>query len=437
MTWTLDAEHPFGNGRIRRYLAPSGLRVVFLADRAAPVFSYQTWFRVGSRHERPGMTGMAHFFEHLMFGETTSHGPGELDRLVEQTGGDTNAATWSDWTYYRTSLPAKDLELAVRLESERMHSLVLEDEQLETERDVVISERRERVDDDVDGFLDEELNALAFTVHPYRWPTIGWMADIQALAKPEVQRFYRTFYAPNNATIVLCGDIDEDRALDLIARYYGPIPPAEIPAEVSVIEPEQHEQRCRRFAKPVSADRLLMGYKVPGQGHPDWVALEFIASLLTGGPSSRLHRRLVIETELTSSVDCGVPPFRDPSLFRFAANMGRGHRADEAIAEIDRALATLAREPVTAAELAKVKNCVETDFWSALEDFDGKAEALGHYETTLGDFRHLFRLAEQLAEVSAEDVRRAAAAYLTPERRTVVIAEPAGPDGDDSEEDEQ
>jgi zinc protease len=438
MRWTLDVEHALGRQTIRRYLWPNGLRLILLADRGAPIFSYQTWFRVGSRHEQPGRTGMAHFFEHLMFNETETLGRGQLDRLIEATGGDNNAATWTDWTYYRTSLPARDLELAVRIESERMQRLVLEDEQIEAEREVVMNERLERVEDDVDGFLDEKMNELAFTVHPYRWPTIGWMDDIRGLAKPDIHAFYRTYYKPSSATIVLVGDVDESAALALVDRYYGDIPAADLPAEPRVAEPTQEAERRHRFTKPVHADRLMVGYKAPGQGDPDWAVLEFIAALLAGGPSSRLYRRLVIDTEMATSVDCATMPFRDPCLFRLGVNLTRGHRAEAALAEIDAAIAELGRTPVPAPELAKIKNCVETDFWAALEDCDGRAEALGHYETTLGDFRRLFEMADWLARIDADDIRRVAASYLEPRRRTIVIAEP-DPDtetGDDDGEGE-
>jgi zinc protease len=424
MRWTLDVEHALGHQTIRRFVWPNGLRLILLADHSAPIFSYQTWFRVGSSNEQPGRTGMAHFFEHLMFNETDTMGPGQLDRLIEAAGGDNNAATWTDWTYYRTSLPARDLELAVRIESERMQRLVLEDKQIEAEREVVMNERLERVEDDVDGFLDERLYELAFTVHPYRWPTIGWMDDIRNLAKPDIHAFYRTFYKPSSATIVLVGDVDEQAALALIDRHYGDIPAAALPADAHPAEPAQEAERRHRFAKPVHADRLLVGYKAPAQSHPDWAVLEFIGALLAGGPSSRLYRRLVVDTEMATSVDCATMPFRDPSMFRVAVHMTRDHRAEAALAELDAMLADLGRTAVPERELVKVKNCVETDFWSALEDCDGRAEALGHYETTLGDFRELFAMADHLARIDAADIRRVAATYLDPRHRTVVIAEP-------------
>ncbi len=439
--WQLEAEAPTGRGTTaRRYRLANGLSLITALDKRAPIVALQTWFRVGSRHERPGATGMAHLFEHLMFGQTESLPPGEFDRLVERTGGESNAATWVDWTYYRLSLPARDLPLGIRLEAERMQHLVLETGPVESERDVVTNERRERVEDDVDGWLDEQLMAHAFTLHPYRWPTIGWMEDIRALSLTDIRAFYRTWYAPNNAVIVCVGDFDEPALLDLIASHYGSIPSAELPESPRVVEPEQTRERVVRAPKPIATDRLLVGYKAPGQDEADWAVLEIVSTLLAGCPSARLYRKLVIEREVASSVDAQLTPFRDPSLLRLAVTAARGHTADEILALIDVELALMADQPPTKAEVEKAKAIAETDFWTSLVDIDGKAEALGHYEIALGDFRKVTQLAERLAQVSAQDVARVVKAYLKPERRTIVIAEPeageAGEPGDGDGEDE-
>ncbi|MEM9489542.1 MAG: pitrilysin family protein, partial [Myxococcota bacterium] len=299
MSWTLEVEQPFGDERIIRcYVLHNGLRAIIVADDSAPIFSYQTWLGVGSRDEQRGRSGMAHFFEHLMFGETEAVPRGEFDRLIEGRGGDNNAATWNEWTYYRTSLPASDLDLAARLESDRMRHLILEDQQIEIEREVVLSERKERIDDDLDGFLDETLCRLAFTEHPYGRPTIGWAEDIRGLSKPDIQAFYRTFYAPNNAVLVLCGDIDEENALAVLDRYYGDMEPAEITRAPLASEPEQRAERRLVVNRPVGADRIAMGYKVPGQSDSDWVVLELIAGVLSGAPSARAYRRLVVDTQM-------------------------------------------------------------------------------------------------------------------------------------------
>ena len=436
MAWQLEAEASAGRGvTARRFRLDNGLGVIVAVDRRAPIVALQTWFRVGSRHEKVGATGMAHLFEHLMFGQTEQLPTGEFDRLVEGTGGESNAATWVDWTYYRLSLPARDLPLGVRLEAERMQHLVLEPKPVEAERDVVTNERRERVEDDVDGWLDEQLMALAFTTHPYRWPTIGWMEDIRALSLPDIRAFYRTWYAPNNATIVCVGDFEESALLDLLATHYAHIPAAALPAPDATREPEQMRERIVRAPKPIATDRVLIGYKAPGQDELDWCALEIVATMLAGCPSARLYRKLVIEHEAASSVDAQLTPFRDPSLLRLAVTTARGHDADEVIAIIDAELAALAATPPSRAEVEKAKALSETDFWSSLVEVDGKAEALGHYETALGDFRKVNMIAERLAQVTVDDVARVVRTYLLPHRRTIVIAEPEDPDADDLDDD--
>jgi zinc protease len=434
MSFTLEVEHEVGPGLlVRRHRMDSGLALIVLADHAAPIVTYQTWYGVGSRSEEPGKTGMAHLFEHLMFNRTESLGPGEFDRLIEGTGGDSNAATWVDWTYYRDTVPARDLALCARLEAERMAHLVLEPAELEAERDVVVNERLQRVDDDLDGFLDEALFRLAFTSHPYRWPTIGWMADIKSLALDDVRRFYQRFYAPNNATLVVVGAVEERAVLDLVERHYGELAPATLPTESPVVEARQVAERRETFAKPTATARLLCGYRVPGQGDPDWAVLSLINALLSSGPSSRLYRRLVVERETASAIGCDVSPFRDPGLFRVAANLTRGASIAEVEGEIDDALAALATTPVDAAELAKVKDIAETDFWAELDTVDGKAEAFGHYQTSVGDFRALFATAERLAAVTAEDILRVASEYLRPDAKCVLVAEPSGDDDSDQD----
>ena len=324
----LLAEHPFGTTlKVRMHRLDNGLKVILLRDPAAPVFAYQTWFAVGSRHEKEGTTGIAHLFEHLMFNQTEHLAPGEFDRRLESVGGETNAATWVDWTYYRDNLPQSELELAVRLESDRMAHLVLGHDQVESEREVVANERRFRVEDDVDGFLSEELYKVAYTSHPYHWPTIGWMKDIQAITIDDCRAFYRTYYAPNNATVVVVGDIDESRTLSLIEKYYGKLPSQELPPEHTVAEPPQLKELRASWDKPVSADKLRIGYKAPPLTHTDYVVLEMLSEILFGGNSSRLYRKLVPDTEIASSAHAGLAPFRDPGLYEISVSLQRGHSA--------------------------------------------------------------------------------------------------------------
>jgi zinc protease len=429
---TLIDQHPFGPRLVvEKHRLTNGLTVLLLPDRSAPVLAYQTWLRVGSRHERPGRTGIAHLFEHLMFNQSENLAAGEFDRRMEALGGDSNAATWVDWTFYRDSAPAAALPLVLDLEVERLSRLVLEHDQVEAEREVVLNERRQRVDDDVEGFLAEELYRLAFTRHGYHHPTIGWEADIQAISIADARAFYETFYAPNNATLVLVGDFEPAAALDLIARTYGELLPAKIGAGPSQPEPAQGGERRARFAKPVLADRVVFAYKAPAQGDPDWIPLVVLNELLVGGPSARLHRELVITREATTGVSGSVAPFAEPGLWELFVPMKRGQPASVAEEALDAAAALLARVPVGATELTKVKNRLETEHWAELETADGKAEALGNHETSGGDHRRLFDYARRVEAVTAEDVLRVARTYMVPDARTVVVAEPSGEEGDE------
>jgi zinc protease len=433
------SEHPFGSGGLtaRRYALDNGLDVILVDDRSAPICAYQTWYRVGSRDEREGRTGLAHLFEHLMFNETEHLPPGEFDRRLEAVGADTNAATWVDWTYYREAVPSQHLELVMELEAERMARLVVREPQLEAERLVVANERRQRVDDDVEGFLQEELWRRAFTAHPYRWPTIGWMEDIQAIELEDARTFYKTYYAPNNATVVIVGDLDaafpahrhldsEARALEALARHYGALTPSLLPETSLPTEPEQDGERRATFARPVLADRALLAWRSVSLGHPDHPALELLAELLFNGQSSLLYRELVVERELCSSVGAEVGGFRDPGLFEVRLSLQRAHRAAEAEAVIDERLAQIARAPFEDRLVEKAQNRLEARLWHDLRPHEGKAEALGHYQSTVGDYRLLFDVARRVRAVTAEELRAAVARYLDQRRKTVVVAEPGG-----------
>src|SRR5882724_4874167 len=221
---------PFGASlSIDRYRMGNGLSILLCEDKSAPVVSVHTWFRVGSRHEHEGKTGLAHLFEHLMFNEIEGRGAGYFDRKLEEAGAESNASTWLDWTQYNIAIPKEQLGLVLELEAERMSKLVLREPQVTSEKEVVANERRYRVDDDVEGAVSELLYKTAYTTHAYRWPTIGWMADIEGFTTDDCAVFYRTYYAPNNATVVAVGDFKEKDLLAKIQKAYGSLDRAEIP----------------------------------------------------------------------------------------------------------------------------------------------------------------------------------------------------------------
>lgn len=411
--------------RVDRYRLDNGLTVLHQPEHRAPVVSYQTWFRVGSRHEQPGRTGIAHLFEHLMFKGTARRPEGEFDRIIEGLGGRNNAATWLDWTYYYEEVPTAGFEAIVELEADRMQNTLLGPAQIETEREVVMNERRERVDDDPTGLLAEILWSTAYTVHPYGRPTIGWMDDIARLSADDIHAFYRTWYAPNNAVIAVAGDVDGARLMKAIEAAYGAMPPATLPELPAVVEPLQTAPR--RVEKPlgVGSERLVMGWHAPSAVDPRAAALEVLNEALCEGDSSRLQRALVTDGELAAGFYAFVPAFREPGLYEVAVDLRPGVGSDAAERVVLDTFAAVAEDGLSPSELAKAKNRLETRFYRQLQSAQQRAAGFGYWEITADHFARLFTAAELLEAVSADDVLAVARDILRPEGRTVVRGYPA------------
>lgn len=410
--------------RVLRYRLGNGLDVLLLEDHSAPVFAYQTWFSVGSRHERPGITGIAHLFEHLMFKETKNLPEGEFDKLMESHGAQTNAATWVDWTMYREELPAGNLELVVRLEADRMENMILDDDQLESEREVVKNERRYRVDNDPEGTMFEVLYATAFNQHPYSWPTIGWMKDIEAISLDDCLTFYKKYYAPDNATVVLAGDFKADEALALINAYYGHMPTSGVEQPVIPPEPSQVAERRRVVVMPLSSPKLLYGYKMPGLTDDDHASIEVLHQVLFGGQSGRLYRKLVVETELAADASAWVSEFAYPGLYEILITLKEGGKPEEVEPLVNAELQRLADEPISQRELEKAQNQLEAEFLRNMQEVGDRAYGLGHYAITGGDYRLLFTVTDRYRAVTPQKVQLAAQRYLRKSNRTVVLAMP-------------
>jgi zinc protease len=421
---TYEGALPFGTETVHRWVLGNGLTVLLLVDDAAPVATYHTWFKVGSRHEHPGKTGLAHLFEHLMFNETENLGAGSFDRKLEENGAETNAATWVDWTYYYESLPAERLKLAIGLEAERMSRLVLREPQVASEKEVVANERRYRVDDDVEGTANELLYKTAFAQHPYRWPTIGWMEDIQGFTPEDCVSFYRTYYAPNNATVVVAGDVRERDVLLAIREAYGPLPSQVIPPEDIVPEPAQLEKREIEIRKPTATEKLLVAFKGPALGDADHAVATVLNEVLFGGRASRLYRALVVDKELATDVRGWVSTFRDPGLVECWATARGTHTTREMQTVLDGAFARVRDEVVTDDELARAKARLELGLLQQLETVPGKAEQIGFFETVLGDPAHAFRRVEAFRRTTASDLRRVARRYLIDSASTIVRVAP-------------
>ncbi len=430
----------FGPGtKVHRFRYPNGLTLLCEVDPSAPVVALQTWVKVGSRMERPGKTGICHLFEHLMFGETEDRPHGAFDRLLEEAGAENNAATYVDWTFYQQNLPREALSLGLSLESSRFEKLVLQDHQVKSEKEVVANERRQRVDDSIDGFMNEVLFKEAFRVHGYGIPTIGWMEDIEGFTPDDCTSFYRTYYAPNNATLVLVGDVALDETLGLVADTFGALARSTIPEEVPRPEPPQEGERRVVLEKPTDTVKISVGYKCPAISGADHPALVVANEILLGGRAGRVHKRLVKERELASEVQGSVGFFEHPGLYELTLAGREDVAAEELLGGLDEVLDAFVTEPVSEAELERAKARLELETVQSLESASGRAETLGFYETLLGDPAALFGRLVAYRAVTAADVLRVARATLVRDSRTVVEVHPDGSalDEDDEEEDDE
>ena len=418
---------------VHRYRLPNGLQLLVLEDHEAPIFAWHTWFRVGSRHERPGRTGIAHLFEHLMFKETRSLKEGEFDKIMERNGGQTNAATWVDWTYYHQKLPASKLDLVAELEADRMANMLLGTHQLETEREVVINERKLRVDNDPDGKAYEVLYAAAFGAeHPYGWPTIGWMEDIRAIGLEDCLAFYRTYYAPNNATVVVVGDVDTAAVVRAVERFYGDIEGQPAPPERPNPPVPSDGPRVLEIELPLSGDRIITAWEALAFDDPDVYVLEVLVEVLLNSDAARLTKRLVYDDEVASGASSWIAGFRYPGLLHMDVTLKPDVPAEAALAIVDEEVARVRDERVGDEELERARTKVEVQLVRGLLSVDAKANLLGLYDATIGSFLPALDGFERLAAVTADDVQRVARRLFVEERRTTLIARPE-PDPEEGE----
>ena len=424
----LAAATPCGAQDLRFNVVPyrldNGLRILALEDHTVPAVSYYTFFRVGSRDERAGRTGISHLFEHMMFNGTKKNGPEVFDRTLESKGGTSDAYTTEDLTAYYESFPSEALETVVGLEADRMAGLSIGDESLAKERDVVKEERRLRTDNDVEGAVLELLQGTAYLAHPYQWPVVGWMADLDAIGVADCNDYFRLHYAPNNATIVLVGDFKPERAIALISKAYGSIPSQ--PAAVAVVRDEPVQAGERRAVLKRAAQRpvVAMAYHVPSTSEEGVLALDLLQIILGEGESSMLTRSLVYEKGLATRVQVENVWHIDPSLFVIDAEAKPGVDAAALETALSADLEALARQGVTESALQKAKNIRTMTEIKSLKTNSGKAEQLGLFEIYFGGYTRLFTILKSYESTTRADVQKAAARYLRPDNRTVVTLVP-------------
>ena len=407
----------------------NGMRVIVREDHRAPTVVSMVWYRAGSMDEVNGSTGVAHVLEHMMFKGTKSVGPGEFSRMIAAAGGRDNAFTSRDHTGYFQQLEKSQLPLALRLEADRMANLVLTEEEFAREIKVVMEERRWRTEDRAQSLVHEQLMATAYTAHPYRHPVIGWMDDLRNMRFEDAKRWYDSWYAPNNAVLVVVGDVEPQAVRELAERYFGPIPPRALPERKPQVEPAQRGTKRVTVKAPAELPVTLLAWHVPVLRDPerDWepYALEMLAAVLNGNPAARLNRTLVRERRIAIGVGASYDSTkRGPGLFLLSGTPAEGHTAAELEAALRGEIERVAREGVTEEELRRVKAQVVAGQVFQRDSIMAQAMEIGGLEMAGLSWRTIDRQLERLREVTAAQVQEVALRYFGDDGLTVATLDP-------------
>ena len=410
---------------IRRLTLDNGLTVIAWPDHDIPNVALYTFVRAGGRNEYPGITGLSHFFEHMMFLGTEDLEPGEFDKRMEAAGGANNAYTTNDLTVYTDWFPRSALETIFELEADRFQNLQTYSDVVESEREVVYSERRMRVDNNNDSKLMEQVFATAYVAHPYQFPVIGWPSDIEQWTDEDLENYYRTYYAPNNLTMVVVGDVTAKDVFRLADEHFGPIPSQEPPPPVRTAEPEQMGARRVVVETAAQTPLLHMAFHAPRASDPRSLQLTLLMSVLAGGESSRLHRMLVEDEQLVLSVDGWWDSWLDPGLVYFFLTLPPDGNLETVEQRMIDELRRIADEGVSEAELQKARKILAANIYRQLATIRGKANAIGDYEVFHGDYEALFGVPARVNKISAEQLRATAAAVFDEDNMTVGVLRPS------------
>ena len=405
---------------VHEYVLKNGLRILMHVDHTAPIISYYSFVNVGSVNEKNHQTGIAHLFEHMMFLGTQKYGKKEYDAILAAHGGVNNAGTSQDYTNYYVDIPSSHLELVMELESDRLVNLNLTQENLNSEREVVKEERRLRVDNNPMGKMFVALFELAFPNHPYYWPTIGYMNDLNALSVPQCQEFYKTYYSPNNTVISLVGDFDPDKALALFKKYYEHLSRQNIPELKAPPILPQKKARIITLKEPTQSEVMLMGYPAPGAGHQDMYALDVLSKILSSGKTSRLFKRLIYEEQVATSSWGAYEGLREAGIFLFMVRMKPGLKIKKGEEYLFDEIQKIKSAQVSARELTKAKNQILSSFLFGLKSKNEIAENLGLNQIYYGDYRHFFTDIDRYNQVTEDDIQKVAQKYLLKEKQNVV-----------------
>ena len=402
----------------------NGMKVLVQSDHNIPNVALYIFYRVGSRNERPGTTGLSHFFEHMMFNGAKKFGPGELDKVMEANGGSNNAYTSHDVTVYQDWFPRSAMPLIFDIEADRIQYLNFDPQKIQSERGVVASERRLSVDNDNGGLLDEQLWASAFIAHPYQWPVVGWMSDIEHWTIDDLKHHFEMGYSPSNATMVVVGDVTAEEIFKLCEKTIESIPSHAPPIPVTTLEPPQMGERRVIVNKKAELPLLMIGYHLPQTNNPDFYAINILRTVLFHGESSRMYQRLVDKDQIALDVSSEVQPAFDPTLAIVVAQPKQAIdpvKCEKAIyEELERAKNSV----ISDQELEKAKNIRLMEFYQQMRTINGRANTIGTYEVFFGDYNKLFDAAKNYGAVTKEDVERVARSYFGANNRTVATLLP-------------
>ncbi|WP_330147700.1 pitrilysin family protein [Shewanella oncorhynchi] len=406
---------------IKSFTLDNGMKIMVLEDASIPNANMYLFWKVGSRNEVPGITGISHFFEHMMFNGSKKYGPKMFDRTMEAAGGANNAYTTEDMTVYTDWFPANALETMFDLEADRIANLDINQAMVDSERGVVQSERSTGLENSNWNALEGEIKGVAFLAHPYSWSVIGHESDIAAWSLEDLVQYHKTYYAPNNAVVVIAGDVKLAQVKALADKYFAPIPAQTPPKAIRTVEPEQKGER-RTFVQKasVSTPNVMLAYHIPAATHADFYALDLLSSILSQGNSSRLYQSLV-DKQVALEAQTYMPMSVDPNLFYVmgvATPEVKASTLEHALIEQIDAIATTG---VTQQELDKVKNIKLMDFYRSMETINGKANTIGTYEMYFGSYDKLFNAPEAYNKVTPADIQRVAQTYLRKSNRTVAV----------------
>ena len=413
---------------VERHRLDNGLQVNLHRDPALPLVSVNIWYHVGSKNERPGRTGFAHLFEHMLFQGSEHVSTNDHFRYIQQVGGVVNGSTWYDRTNYYETLPSRNLGLGLWLESDRMGFLLpaLTEDKLENQRNVVMNERRQRIDNRPYGIAHERLHELLYPKDfPYHWPVIGYMEDIAAATLDEVRAFFSTYYAPNNAVLTIAGDFDRQEALDLVSSYFGPIPSVPLPPKVAPELPPLGGEQRQVIEDAIQLPRVYVGYRAPAYGEPGWYAADLLATVLASGKSSPLYQDLVHDRQIAQDVAVQVLPTELAATFFLVATCMPGVQPEEVEAALH-SHTEAAMAPLPEVELERAKNQVLASLFQELQVFDRRADVISELTTYFDDPQRINTESEEYFRIQPAAVVDFAKTYLRPQERVVLTFLPRG-----------